>query len=101
IAGWTWYEYNETALAAIMAEWTSSDSLATRVADLSDDTSSPYFTANRLNGNYFLIASGPAQTVFSDYGSDTITAGAADLIFAGTLDKVTGLTSSVTEVIVS
>ena len=36
IAGHTTYDANDTALAAIIAEWTSSDSFVPRIADLSD-----------------------------------------------------------------
>jgi uncharacterized delta-60 repeat protein len=94
IAGSTSYNSNEVALAAILAEWTSSDSLATRIADLTGNTASPYFTGG-LNGNYFLINSGPNQTVFNDYSADTITAGSGpDMIFASSSDKVTGLTAA-------
>jgi uncharacterized delta-60 repeat protein len=101
IGGSTVWDYNEVALGAIMAEWTSADSLATRIADLTDNTASPYFSANRLNGDYFLIGSGPNQTVFSDFSADTITAGSGpDLIFASSSDKVTGLTSSDLEFII-
>jgi hypothetical protein len=71
------------------------DSLATRIADLTDTTASPYFTANRQNGNYFLLDSGPNQTVFNDFSADTITAGSGpDLIFANSSDKITGLTAA-------
>jgi uncharacterized delta-60 repeat protein len=102
IAGYGVWQGSETALAAIMAEWTSSDSLATRLADLTDDTSSPYFTGTRLNGNYFLIASGPNQTVYSDGGSDTVTCGGAfDVLFASTTDKITGLTAADQEFIIA
>ena len=94
IAGYTSYTYNEIALAAIMAEWTSTDSLATRVADISDNTASPLFSASRKNGNYFLIDSGPNQTVFNDYSVDTVSIGGSlDWIFASTIDKITGLTA--------
>jgi hypothetical protein len=94
IAGWTWYVYYEPALAAIMAEWTSSDDLATRVANLTDNTASSRFSANRLNGDYFLIGSGPNQTVYSDGSPDTVSAGSGiDLIFASSKDKVTGLSA--------
>jgi hypothetical protein len=94
-AGSTSYDDNEVALSAILAEWSSADSLAARIANLSDNTPSPYFSANRLNGNYFLLDSGPNQTVFNDFSADTVTAGSGpDWIFAGTVDKLTGLTAS-------
>src|SRR5262249_61658588 len=90
IAGSTSYNSNEVALGALLAEWSSTDSLATRIADLTDNTASPYFTGG-LNGNYFLLNSGPNQTVFNDGGNtDTITAGPRpDPIFASASDKIT------------
>jgi hypothetical protein len=95
IAGSTIYDYNEVALAAIMAEWTSADSLAARLANLTDNTASSLFSASRKNGNYFLLDSGPNQTVFSDWSADTMTAGSGpDWIFASSSDKVTGLTAT-------
>jgi uncharacterized delta-60 repeat protein len=101
IAGAISYDFDETALAAIMAEWTSSDSLAARIANLTDNTASSLFSASRKNGNYFLLNSGPNQTVSSDSSADTITAGSGpDLIFASSRDKVTGLTAADVELIV-
>jgi uncharacterized delta-60 repeat protein len=95
IAGSTSYDFDEVALSAIMAEWTSSDSLAARVANLTDNTASPYFSATRNNGNYFLLDSGPNQTVFNDFSTDTVTAGSGpDWIFASTADKINGLTAA-------
>jgi Ca2+-binding RTX toxin-like protein len=61
ITGTTDYDSNDVALAAIMAEWTSKHSYAERVANLSGTG-----TADRLNGNYFLIAGGPGATVHGD-----------------------------------
>jgi Ca2+-binding RTX toxin-like protein len=95
IAGSTFYDFDEVALAAILAEWSSADSLAARVANLTGNTASPYFSAARLNGNSFLLDGGPNQTVFNDYSSDAVTAGSGpDWILAGTADKITGLTAS-------
>ncbi len=95
IAGYYSYEFDETALAAIMAEWTSAYSLAARLADLTGDTSSPYFSASRLNGNYFLLDGGANQTVFQDFSSDTLTAGSGpDLVFASAGDTIHGLTAA-------
>jgi uncharacterized delta-60 repeat protein len=100
IAGSTIYDYDEVALGAIMAEWTSSDSLAARIANLSDNTASSFFSASRKNGNYFLIGSGPNATVFSDWSADTVTAGSGpDWIFASSWDKVTGMTAADVEFI--
>jgi hypothetical protein len=61
ITGTTDYDSSDAALAAIMAEWTSKHSYAERVANLSGTG-----TADRLNGNYFLIAGGPDATVHGD-----------------------------------
>lgn len=74
IAGTTAYDANDIALAAILAEWDSADSLAVRMADLSD--ASP--AANRSNGNYFLIASGANATVFDDTSVDTLVGGSGN-----------------------
>jgi hypothetical protein len=95
IAGSTAYNGDEVALAALLAEWSSADSLAARVANLTGNTASPYFSATRLNGNYFLLDGGPDQTVYNDSGADTVVAGPGPgLVFAGTADKVSGLTAS-------
>jgi uncharacterized delta-60 repeat protein len=95
IAGSTSYDADEVGLAAILAEWSSTDSLAARIANLTDNTASPLFSTNRLNDNYFLLNSGPNQTVFNDYSADTITAGSGpDLIFASSSDKITGLSAA-------
>ena len=71
IAGTTAYDANEAALNAIMAEWTSDDSYATRIANLSGTGTGP-----RSNGNYFLIASGPNATVFGNNATDVVNGGA-------------------------
>jgi PKD domain/RTX calcium-binding nonapeptide repeat (4 copies) len=70
IAGTTAYDANDAALSAIMAEWTSGRSYATRLANLSGTGSGP-----RNNGNIFLIASGPNATVFDN--------GVVDELFGG------------------
>jgi uncharacterized delta-60 repeat protein len=101
ISGFTFYAYEEMALAAIMAEWTSADSLAARVANLTDNTASSLFSANRKNGNDFLIGSGPNRTVYSDGSSSTVSAGSGlDLIFVGSTDKVTGLSAADVEFLI-
>ncbi len=53
IAGSTAWDQNALALESIMAEWASSDSYATRVADITGVTSNPAFN-NGKNGQYFL-----------------------------------------------
>jgi peptidoglycan/xylan/chitin deacetylase (PgdA/CDA1 family) len=88
IAGTTAYDANEAGLGAIMAEWTSADSFATRVTDLTNPRGA---LAGRLNGNYFLLAGGPGQTVFNDGATDILIGGPSpDLFFAGPGDIVLG-----------
>ena len=70
IAGTTAFDANDVALAAIMAEWTSGRSYATRIANLSGSGSGP-----RANGNFFLKASGPDATVFDDNDLDLLIGG--------------------------
>jgi streptogramin lyase len=94
LGGTTAYDGNEATLCAIMAEWTSSHDFATRVANLTDQTSSAGFLS-RLNGAYFLLDQGSGQTVFNDASSDRLTGSAgSDWFFAGTADKVTDLSAS-------
>jgi hypothetical protein len=91
ISGTTAFDANPVALAAILAEWTSAHSFATRVANLSG-TGDP---ATRLNGNYFLLNSGPGRTVFNDGATDVLTGGlGADWFFVGSLDWITDPTNS-------
>ncbi len=76
-----------------MAEWGSGHSFATRVANLTDQTSSASFLS-RLNGAYFLLDQGSGQTVFNDSASDTLMGSAgSDWFFAGTADKITDLSA--------
>ena len=71
IADSTGYDTNVAVLDAILAEWTSADTFAQRVAYLSDATVASGF-ANRHNGMYFLL---PNSTVFNDSAKDTLTGG--------------------------
>ena len=73
IAGFTAFDADEAALAAIQAEWLSLRTYAQRLANL-QGLANPTFAA-RLNGNVFMQASGPSATVFDD--------GDADLLFGG------------------
>jgi Ca2+-binding RTX toxin-like protein len=94
IGGITSYDADAVALAAIMAEWTSSHDYATRIASLTDQTVSAGFLV-RLNNAYFLLDQGSGQTVFNDSGTDTLTGSASsDWFFTGTADKITDLTKS-------
>jgi CSLREA domain-containing protein len=83
IAGFTDFDANNAALAAIMAEWTSTRPFAIRRANLTNGSGS----AKRLNGFYFLNS----QTVHDDDDADMLTGGAgADWFFADlSRDKVT------------
>jgi len=80
IAGYTSYDHNEAALAAIMAEWTSSNDYATRIAHLRGDL------AGGLNGSVFLKSKGPDATVFDDGVSDTLQVGPRQSWIFATLD---------------
>ncbi len=78
IAGTTSHEDIDTALWAIMAEWTSSRKYDQRVANLRGTGSGA-----RLNGNIFLTAGGPAATVLDDDSQDFLTGdGGNDWYFA-------------------
>jgi hypothetical protein len=95
IAGYTAFDGDYAALCAILAEWNSSRSYATRVANLQGTGSGSTF-ASRLNGNYFLTASGSGRTVFDDGDADVLTGSAGrDWFFAnlagGVLDTITDL----------
>jgi Ca2+-binding RTX toxin-like protein len=78
IAGTTTFDANDAALAAIMAEWSSSRSYSQRIHNLSNGTAaagldSSQFAA-RANAGFFLIGNaGAGQTVFSDTDVDTLT----------------------------
>jgi predicted outer membrane repeat protein len=95
IGGYTAYDAHEAVLAAILAEWNSPRSYSERVLNLRGDPARPSF-ADRLNGNYFLLASGPNPTVFDDGARDALTGGAGlDWFFAnldaGVLDAISDL----------
>ena len=88
IGGSTAFDNDQTALIAIMREWTSGHDLATRIADLSGTASRTSFN-QRLNGNYFLRMSGPGATVFDDYVRNVLyVRDSLDWWFAGENDKL-------------
>lgn len=95
IAGTTAFDSNETALDAIMAEWTSSRDTGTRMANLGGTGS-----GTRANGNHVLIATGIDRTVFDDGACDVLTGSSGtDWFFAnlsgpGLLDRITDLSAS-------
>jgi PKD repeat protein len=82
IAGTTLFDHNETALNALQLEWTAHLSYAARVAGLRGTGKGP-----NNNGKFFLVASGPNETVFgSDKGSSLTSGTGQDWFFA----KVSG-----------
>ena len=82
IAGTTAYDGDDAALAAIMAEWTSAHSYASRVANLRGAGSGADF-GGRHNGDIFLIADGAQATVHDDGAKDVLTGSAGqDWFFA-------------------
>jgi hypothetical protein len=85
IGGRTAFDANDTALCAIMAEWTSARDYATRVSNLRGTGTGP-----RLNGNYFLTATGVGATVLDDGAPDVLTGSAGlDWYFIGLGDTIT------------
>lgn len=100
ISGLLDFARDSTALAAIMAEWTSGRSYAERTANLMGLGSGA-----RLNGEYFLAVDGPSATVHDDNAKDTLTGDAGrDWFFANLVldpdddatkkDKITDLSAN-------
>jgi Ca2+-binding RTX toxin-like protein len=87
IGGYTAFDHNQAALAAIMAEWTSSHSRSSRIANLSGSNSGSSF-ASRLNGDYFLTTAGANPTVSDDQARDLLYVRQLDWWFAGKHDIV-------------
>jgi CSLREA domain-containing protein len=78
LAGATAFDFNQVALNAIQAEWTSARDVATRVANISGAGTGP-----RNNGNFFLTTDGPSVTAFDDNSRDVLSGGpGADWFFA-------------------
>src|SRR5262249_2041589 len=91
IGGSTAFDANDLALRGGWDEGNSSRDYQTRIDNPRGTGSGP-----RLNGNFFLKAAGPGQTVFDDGASDTLTGGSGrDWFFAnldaGILDVVVDL----------
>jgi Ca2+-binding RTX toxin-like protein len=85
IGGRTAFDGNDLALSALLAEWASGRSYAERVANLRGKGTGP-----RLNGNYFLLATGPGATLFDDGSADVLTGSAGiDWFFIGVAGTVT------------
>src|SRR5262249_36229421 len=89
IAGSTAFDADATALAAILAEWTSTRDYATRRANITGPTTTG------VNGTYFLRSGGSSPTVFDDGAEDVLTGSLgqdwffANLAGTGVRDKVT------------
>lgn len=66
ISGFTVFDHNNVALLAIMDEWTSNHTYLNRVENLRGTNSNATQFAQRKNLDYFLVASGPDQTVVDD-----------------------------------
>ncbi len=88
LAGHTAHDAVDSALALIMAEWTSERDYSTRIANLNGTG-----TGERANGDAFLIASGDGATVGDDGSRDVLTgsAGLDWFFFVDDEDKVTDL----------
>ena len=91
------FDANETALFGILAEWNSSRSYASRVANLRGAGTGSAF-ANRLNGNFFLTTEGPNATVLDDGAVDVVSgSGGLDWYLVNTdgsnIDKITDLSA--------
>ena len=66
IAGWTKYDNDDVAIAALMSEWTSNKSNSTRIANVTNGSG--------LTAGFKLVGDdGASQTVFNDNDVDTLT----------------------------
>ena len=84
INGTTSYDANIPALQAILNEWASANSYATRINDLR--------SGGGLSGGNYLQAAGAGRTVFDDGVADSQTGGPGlDWFFTGTGDAITDL----------
>jgi hypothetical protein len=94
IAGTTNYDATDAALLAILDEWNSADSYATRAADILGTSAS----GQDLNGAYHLTA---ATVHASGYVNHLATSGGLALFFQGSKDIVTGKKVGETTVAIS
>lgn len=84
VAGTTSFDADQTAVTALLREWSSQRPYADRVANLRGDSTSPTFN-QRLNGNAFLRVTEGTRTVFDDQAGDSLSGDAGrDWYFAGT-----------------
>jgi hypothetical protein len=90
IGGTTAYDNNAAALAAILAEWTSSDDYATRMARLTGSTGG----MNIINGTYYFLNDSPlkgnnlADNLYGGAGLDWYFAAMADVLVNKTSGEV-------------
>jgi Ca2+-binding RTX toxin-like protein len=70
LPGVSGYDANEAALRAILAEWTSGHTYATRIANIRGPGST-----SRLNETYYLKNRGSGQTLFDDNAVDSLFGG--------------------------
>ena len=90
IGGTTAYDNNAAALAAILAEWTSSDDYSTRMARLTGSTGG----MNIINGMYYFLNDSPlkgnnlADNLYGGPGMDWYFAGMMDVLFNKTSGEV-------------
>ena len=85
IAGSTAFDQQTSAIAGILAEWTSTRSYAERTQNLMGTGSGPAFE-QRQNGNHFLQVEGPAATVHDDGAADILTGSSGQDWFFAQLD---------------
>jgi hypothetical protein len=76
ISGSTRFDNNQTALAAILNEWTSHKSYQQRVDDLTDVANHAF--SGRLNGNFFLV---PATMQNDDISNVVVVGPGRNLLF--------------------
>jgi hypothetical protein len=87
IAGTTNYSANDAALLAIVNEWNSSESYATRAADIQGPNQDPH----AQNGSYYLNAA----TVHANGGVNHLaSSGGLAMFFQGAHDIITGKTAA-------
>ncbi|XZE54378.1 PKD domain-containing protein [Planctomycetaceae bacterium SH139] len=103
IAGYTSWDEDADALLGISQEWNAKRDYEVKIRNIRGTTYDEEVFGDRLNGDYFLVASGPQQTVFDDNTPDRLSgATERDWFFAnyvndendtGIPDSILGLTA--------
>jgi len=75
VAGYTSWDEDADALLGISLEWNAKRDYEVKIRNIRGTTYDEELFADRLNGDYFLIASGPQQTVFDDNTSERLSGG--------------------------